>query len=701
VKKVVLLLLFASLSAAAERKPFDAPDPVPEFKEIQVRSVYLPMKDGVRIALDVLVPKDLPAERKIPAILKITRYGRASTNGSIDFFDEFWVRRGFARVLIDQRGSGASFGTLRYGKSTLDDMREIVDWVVKQPWSNGRVGAIGDSYEGTTAELLAATGHPAVRAVAPNFSDYNYYTDLIRPGGVFNDWFTKRWQYETAQMDKGRAAKRVDEDRDGSLMKRAIAEHKANPDVYEAGQRAEFIDDPLSTPGASWSDVGIGGVSQELKQTHVPMLVFSSWLDAATAQGTLQRFRTFSNVQRVFIGDFGHGGFANANPFSVPDSLPDPTPRQQLLEALRFFGHYLMDAPDDGLSSERRLYYFTAGENRWNSTESWPPAGFDPVTYHLRADHGLGSEEASSLSFRMKFAATSTGEKNRWRTQETEALVDYDPALEQMNQLPAFTTEPFATAIEITGQPVLHLQMRCTQTDPSVFAYLTAIDPQGKEKVLTEGQLRLIHRKLNAAEQTLHTYTRTDTLPVTPGQEIEADIALLPLSVVLPKGDRVRLLLASNDTSAFARSSAYEAIVLPASRIDVPEKQRPDYTAPTVVKEPALGNPSLSVEQLATVTYMGLLQGLLRIRVTLHRAGDRSWTGSIVSLDQSGTEKQLDDLNFKPGGEIRFSVKAPRPYSYHGHVSPDGSQIHGTLSQGGASTPLAFEIEASGSSLQK
>jgi putative CocE/NonD family hydrolase len=499
-------------------------------------------------------------------------------------------------------------------------------------------------------------------------------------------------------MDKGRAAKRVDEDRDGSLMKRAIAEHKANVEVYKAARRAEFIDDSFSATGTSWSDIGIAGVSQELKRTRVPMLIFSSWLDAATAQGTLQRFQMFSNFQRVFIGDFGHAGFANANPFSPPDSLPDPTPRQQLLEALRFFNHYLVNARDDE-TSPKRLYYFTAGENTWSSTESWPPAGFAPVTYHLRADDRLGSQEAGKLS--VKFAVTSTGKKNRWRTQDTEASVDYAPALEHMSHLPAFTTEPFATAIEITGQPILHLKIQCPRADPSVFAYLTVLAPEGEEKVLTEGQLRLIHRKLAATEQTLHTYTRADARPVIPGQEMEADITLLPLSVVLPKGDRLRLLLASNDSSVFAGSSAYEATVLPSSRIDVPEKQRPDYTAPTEIKEQPAGNLGLNAEQPSTVTYMGLLQGLLLIRVTLHRAGNQSWTGSIASLDQDGKERQFDHLTFKLGGDIHFGYKVPRPTSYHGHVSPDGSQIRGTLSQRGTSIPLAFELELPGSNRKK
>jgi uncharacterized protein len=46
-------------------------------------------------------------------------------------------------------------------------MKDIVSWIVGQPWSNGRVGGTGASYDGNTAELLAASGHSAVKAVAP------------------------------------------------------------------------------------------------------------------------------------------------------------------------------------------------------------------------------------------------------------------------------------------------------------------------------------------------------------------------------------------------------------------------------------------------------------------------------------------------------------------------------------------------------
>ena len=53
----------------------------PRFKTITHRSFYLPMRDGVKIALTVVLPKDLPPDEKVPAILNMTRYWRGRQEG--------------------------------------------------------------------------------------------------------------------------------------------------------------------------------------------------------------------------------------------------------------------------------------------------------------------------------------------------------------------------------------------------------------------------------------------------------------------------------------------------------------------------------------------------------------------------------------------------------------------------------------------
>ena len=569
-RKLLCILLLLPALLAAQENPFPAPAASPEFHGVEATSLYLPMRDGVRLALDVLLPQGRPAAKKIPALLKISRFGRAPVDGSITGEDRFWVEHGYARVLIDDRGTGASFGSTAYGPGEASDLREIVEWVARQPWSNGRVGALGVSIEGTSAELLAATGHPAVRAVAPWFSDYNYYTDIVRPGGIFNEWVLRNFGGYMAQVNAGPSAKRVQTDTDGSLLKQALAEHAGNLDLYQTTRRAEFSDGPLDAAGQTLLDISMPAMRPELARSRVPMLILASWFDAGTAQGALQRFHDFSNRQEVFIGPWSHGAGFEANPFA-PGRPVEPSREQQRLEALQFFDHYLKGAP--GPAAERRIHYFTLGENQWHATAVWPPAGLRVFTLHLNADGRLG-KKAAGKQRQVRIEVTSTGEQNRWHTQFGGQPVDYSQALPGMQALASFTTAPLAHPLEITGQPVLRLRLACAAPDPSVIAYLVAVDPRDKAFYLTEGHLRLVDRKPDRSQPTLHTYQRGDAEPVPPGREIEADLTLLPISVLLPQGYRLRLLLAAGDSSTFATSGAYDATIFSASEIELPARER-------------------------------------------------------------------------------------------------------------------------------
>jgi uncharacterized protein len=567
IRPVLLAAALAALPALLGASPFTAV-PVPaEFTNADVSSRYLPMRDGVRVAVDVLLPQGLSAARTIPAVLHVTRYGRAPVDGSVDGVALFWVRHGYAYVAMDERGTGASFGTLRYGKATLGDMRELVDWVVKQPWSNGRVASIGTSYEGTTAELLAATGHPAVRAVAPLFSDYDYYTDLIRPGGILNDWGMRVFRDETAKMDAGAAAKPVDGDTGGALAKAAVAEHARNPDVYEAARAAEFTDDALRDFGGTARDISITGVRAELLRARVPMLVFASWYDAGTVQGTLARFTAFGNVQRAFVGPWNHGGSRDANPFLPLGTPADPGQAQQYREAVHFFDHYLKDTPD-AAAEERRLYYFTTGENAWHSTAVWPPAGSRRTSYHLAGTGRLQAQPGAATPLHLSDAPT--GERDRWHSQLTGDDIAHADVARRLASLPAFTSEPLAQALELTGQPVLRLRLTSSIDDPSVFAYLFAVGPRGDAVYLTDGMLRLRDRKLDSAAQTLHSYARRDALPVPRDAAFDAAMTLLPLSARVPAGYRLRVALAAANTSTFATAGPFDTTIDGASQIDLP-----------------------------------------------------------------------------------------------------------------------------------
>ena len=186
----------------------------------RTQSLYVTMSDGARIAVDVVLPKDLSAGSKIPVLIKGTPYWRAATLsfiggalaqlGQLPDMSEpdaaLLNQKGYALLLVDTRGTGASFGhiSILLDDREVADFGEIIDWAASQPWSNGRVGAYGFSYRGLLAMGMASLNRPALKAIAPSFDFSDLYL-IMRPGGVFSEALVKRWSDFTAALNRGEA----------------------------------------------------------------------------------------------------------------------------------------------------------------------------------------------------------------------------------------------------------------------------------------------------------------------------------------------------------------------------------------------------------------------------------------------------------------------------------------------------------------
>ncbi|HJO04891.1 MAG TPA: CocE/NonD family hydrolase [Acidobacteriota bacterium] len=174
------------------------------------QALYVTMRDGVKIAIDIWLPADLDPDQEIPTVLRATRYWRATDTATGEPEDdrnfdeaELFNGNGYALVVVDARGSGASFGTRPYelSQEEVRDYGEVVDWIIEQPWSNGRVGAWGVSYSGNTAEMLAVSGHPAVKAIAPLFNDFDNFGHLVFPNSLLTVGFLQDWGEAVHDMD--------------------------------------------------------------------------------------------------------------------------------------------------------------------------------------------------------------------------------------------------------------------------------------------------------------------------------------------------------------------------------------------------------------------------------------------------------------------------------------------------------------------
>lgn len=570
------LLACAALSApavtAAAAQADDAPTSTAQ---------YVTMRDGVRIAVDVLLPPGLEPGRRVGTLVQATRYHRMDVGDQPDAAVRFWLRSGYAMVRVDARGTGASFGS-RAGEwpaAEVRDYDQLLDWIAAQPWSNGRVGAYGTSYAGNTAELMASTGNRHLKAVAPLFPDYDVYEDLAMPGGIPNAFMLTTWIAMVRALDGIDGAlctaadvlgmsceeatallghpKPVDGPDGRELLAAAVREHQRNANLGTLVAQMPFKDQRRS--GWSWATGSPYAHRTATERAGVPMLTAASWTDAGTANGSLARLLTLDVPQEAYIGAWTHGAGQTTDPF-LPADARGAFERQQLQERMRRFFDRLVqrgEQPKPG----RTLHYATLGESQWRTTRRWPLPGTRTERWYLRADRALGrgkpAERRAADRYRVDRGATS-GTSSRWETQIGGSDVVYPDRRAQDRKLLTYTTPPLARGARVAGLARMTLRLASTRRDGTLFAYLEDIGPDGRVTYLTEGQLRLSDRRVarrNAPHRVLRTprtFARADARPMVPGRVETVVLDLLPTAARIRPGHRLRLAIAGADAAHFA-----------------------------------------------------------------------------------------------------------------------------------------------------
>ncbi|MFC7735431.1 CocE/NonD family hydrolase [Roseomonas sp. GCM10028921] len=565
-------------------------------------SRYLTMWAGCRIALDAWLPEG--ATGPVPAVLILTPYYRrfavapgseADAIPNAGKFIRYLVPRGYAVVVVDVRGTGASFGTRDSFRSPREreDSREITDWIVAQDWSDGRVGATGISYPGAASDFLASTGHPAVRAIAPLFAVWDTYTDNYYPGGILLKELARSYDALMVAMDHDRrdllknyvyyahpdlrGPHPVDEDPDGALLAEAIREHLGNfrqPDFMgEFRFREEALPYDPSFSSASFSPYSVSpGIRPD-----VAVMAVSGWMDGAGyANGAISRFLTLrENPVHLLLGPWDHGARCNVSPWRG-----GVTPDFDLLGALlRFLDEYLMGR-DTGLWDEARVHFFALHAEEWRAAESWPPVEATERLF-LGAEGALSGDasRAGTAETRADFAA-GTGHGTRYeRIAGINSTIYYADWAERSAAMLSWTSGPLAEAREMAGHAVAELLLASSEPDAAIFVYLSEIEADGTLRYVTEGLLRALHRKESPAPETYRTtwpfrsFRREDAAPMVPGEAVRIRIPLLPTAWRFGAGSRIRLSIAGADADhcmQVPHGRPPVLTVLPGSLIELP-----------------------------------------------------------------------------------------------------------------------------------
>lgn len=555
-----------------------------DYKGIREQSFYVTMDDGIRLAVNVYLPKKLKKGEKLPTVLYQTRYWRAvgfkwpfrwfmkMVPSTANFNPLDFVRYGYALVTVDVRGSGVSEG---HKMLTSADMREVldgknvVDWIIAQDWSDGNVGATGVSYIGNTSLYLLYNRHPAVKAIAPTYSLWDLYDDVSAPGGLYFHQFLAQYGDFCEGLDQGLLP---ESRRKGSAkvatygvqrvkgysrkdMAPVWETHTCNIYQRTEGGTASFMDDTLTIDGNFYvKDVlSPHQLKDRLKGAGAAIYSWSGWWDAAFAHSAVRQFINLDDGRsRLRLGPWNHGGGANVSPNVAAHSQFN-----DVKEIVRFFDFHLKGM-DNGLESSPRVHYYTMVENRWKTSDTWPPAAVR-TPFHLSAGGGL-RHMADGQDGITRYEVDTThglGPGCRWNFDTSSVGNTYMNTSAEDSITLVFETDVLTEAMEVTGHPQVNIYLKSSTPEGSIFAYLEDVDENGNAWKVTDGQLGFIHRKLHDAPVHYEDcvpyrgFRSVDAAPMDTSKAELLSFDMLPTSHLFLPGHRIRIRLAGVDVDNF------------------------------------------------------------------------------------------------------------------------------------------------------
>ncbi|HEX4704329.1 MAG TPA: Xaa-Pro dipeptidyl-peptidase [Pseudonocardiaceae bacterium] len=401
----------------------------------------------VRVAADIIRPRELDTTAKIPVIMDASPYflccGRGnqfqtktydSAGRPVGFplyYDNYFVPRGYAVVLVDLAGTNRSQGCVDVGgPSDVTSATSVINWLngkgtaftsvsgsttATAYWSNGSVGMIGKSWDGTVAEGVAATGIAGLRTIVPISAISDWYTYFRADGAPLS------------RETPGQLSTQVE-------ASGTVSACTSVASGIDAGSPSNG-DFTASTYGPRDYLTNAGKVTASVFATHgvndynVMTINFGQWWNALPA----------SVPKMIWLSQTGH-----VDPFDFRRSA-------WVDELHRWFDHYLMGI-DNGVQNDPQASVERAPD-QWVDYASWPIPGTTRTTWHLDPGSvtGVGTLGTASVGATAVFTDNPSADDTAWAAGPTKTASDR--IIYSTPPLPAATTVSGTTTVTLTVAP--------------------------------------------------------------------------------------------------------------------------------------------------------------------------------------------------------------------------------------------------------
>lgn len=554
---------------------------------IQRETVFVGMRDGVRLATDLYRPPDAG---RAPAVAVRTPYGRESFSHAMTAL----AQQGYVGISQDCRGTGESEPDhWDFYVYESEDSLDFVEWITQQEWFDGFLGSMGSSYAAGTQWCMAM--HPAMGAIVPVvgglgvvpttrprlYMFVNAYSRSIGKGA-------EKAALTAEEMERGMASEtlaggyfndplhtRFSEavlDRYPEL--RSLPPGKAQRRLYEkystlpAAERADLIKLALDVESVTFASVEAlpavfgQGVTHDahllprvseaelVRSLRAPSLLITAWydwaLDDALATWDLLTHEGAEPVRsrsRLLIKPSAH---------NMPGYREG---RQDHPELDRIYGfaalleaYWFRAVREEALDSWPTVIYYLMGANEWRSAPAWPPPEAEIQQLYLAAGRQLTSSPPGTPSEPDRYAydpddPTPTVGGSIVSYVYSPGSVDVSDVQARPDLL-TYTSEVLERDLDVVGPLRLVLYASSSALDTDFSARLSDVFPDGRAIQLQSGTLRTRYRNPLGAPE-----------PLKPGRIYRLEIDMSATATRFAAGHRLRLDLASADFPRFDRNT--------------------------------------------------------------------------------------------------------------------------------------------------
>lgn len=500
------------------------------------RIVKIRMRDGVHIAAALYLPQ---GKGPFPTLFAASPY-RFDNNEAPDTAMFLWretgplawyQRQGYAYVHMDVRGSGRSEGDFRYSDfNEQKDLYEVIEWIARQRWSNGKVGGIGQSYFARMQWLMGVQAPPSLACIAPYDAVIDVYRWNAYNGGISAQFPHFWWDLLIRPINLFPAtgpARDLPWD-----FSRAIRKHP----TYDAFWRER-------------------SVTERLRNIEIPVFSIGVWgkVDAHLT-GNLVGFKEVSGPKKLLI-------FGGADAYASQADFASVAFHEKYM--LPFYDRYLKGLKTS-YDDEPPVRYYLPGANDIRKADTWPLPNLEYRALYLAAGPSGSVVSLNDGVMQAEPPAADAGQTSydyphpEWRQGVVGPHRDGRP--DPVRRVLTFTSPHLTEDLEVNGPMKLVLHASSTAKDTKFIVKFSEVfepklgDAADKERppyrVVSKGWLLASHRELDAARSTEHWpwHTHANPQPLVPGKVYRFDICIVPTANLFRKGSRLRIEIANGDS---------------------------------------------------------------------------------------------------------------------------------------------------------